>query len=58
MTVYHPTTSDNFNISCPIPIAVIVGTNITNMPSKGGFSYLTCLVYVPNYLGKLRTWNH
>ena len=50
---YHPTTNDNFNRCCPIPVIFCI--NITeNMPLKGGlFSHLTCSVYMP-YLGKLQ----
>jgi len=51
---YHPTTNDNFNNSCPIP--VIFGKKYcwVNMPSNDGLTYhLTCLLYV-RYLRKVQ----
>jgi len=51
---YHPTTIDNFNYSCPIPVIFFWYKYCwVNMPLKGGLIYhLTCLLYVP-YLQKL-----
>ena len=50
---YHPTTNDNFNNSCWIPVIFWYKYYWVYVPSKGGLMYhITCLMYVP-YLGKL-----